>query len=81
MPTASAYKNVKQKKYRHDQDVDDKQKVNDWQAHSPPKGVGLPLFVSTENIASSLLNYSCEHERKEQYNNGIGSDIDNADRL
>lgn len=24
MPTASAYKNVKQKKYRHDQDVDDK---------------------------------------------------------
>ena len=44
-----------------------------------PKGVGLPLFVSAENIASSLLEYSCEYERKEYYNNGIGSDI--ADRL
>ena len=45
----------------------------------PPKGVGLPLFVSAENIASSLLKYSCEYEKKEYYNNGIGSD--SADRL
>lgn len=36
--------------------------------------MGLPLFVSAENIASSLLKYSCEYERNEYYNNGIGSD-------